>query len=181
MAEIEEAFRAKVLELCKYYCLQVWNEALNQVRVEASSTLKRVESVYYPPAIQALGSSGLKVDTTPNEANNGKKSPNKALPSVQSSSKEVELPDGAEKPAEVPKEVAHDAILPPTYPKDPSKENEALSCLVFFTSLSSYIYIYIYFVIKSTFCNLPAFFSGLMLMKVASLPFILVMFILIQT
>ena len=35
------------------------------------------------------------------------------------------MPEGVEKPVEVTKEVAHDAILPPTDPKDLSKENEA--------------------------------------------------------
>ena len=35
------------------------------------------------------------------------------------------MPEGVEKPAEVTKEMAHDAILPPADPKDLSKENEA--------------------------------------------------------
>ena len=39
VAETEEALRAKVSKVCRYYCLQVWNEALNQAKVEASSTL----------------------------------------------------------------------------------------------------------------------------------------------
>ena len=81
--------------------------------------------MYYPPAIQASGSSSPKADTASKEADTEKESPAKALPLVQSSSKEAELPEGAEKLAEVTKEVAHDAILPPTDPKDPSKENEA--------------------------------------------------------
>ena len=60
MAEIEEALKAKVSEVCRYYCLQVWNEALNQVGVEDSSALRRAESVYYPPAIRAPSSSDPK-------------------------------------------------------------------------------------------------------------------------
>ena len=35
------------------------------------------------------------------------------------------MPGVAEKPAEVTKEAAHDALQPPTNPKDPPKENEA--------------------------------------------------------
>ena len=53
VAKIEEALRAEVLEVCRYYCLQVWNEALNQAGVEASFALKRAESAYYPPTIRA--------------------------------------------------------------------------------------------------------------------------------
>ena len=47
MVEIEEALRAEVSGVCRTYCFQVWNEALNQAGVEASSVLKKVESVYY--------------------------------------------------------------------------------------------------------------------------------------
>ena len=125
MAETEEALRAKVSKVCRYYCLQVWNEDLNQAKVEALSALERAESLYYPPSIQASSSSSPKADATSKEVDTEKESPAKALPSIQSSSKEVELPEGAEKLAEVTKEVAHDAILPPVDPKDPSKENEA--------------------------------------------------------
>ena len=39
VAEIEEALRAEVSEVCRNYYLRVWNEAFNQAGVEASSTL----------------------------------------------------------------------------------------------------------------------------------------------
>ena len=29
VAETEEAFRVEVSEVCRFYCLQVWNEALD--------------------------------------------------------------------------------------------------------------------------------------------------------
>ena len=124
VAKIEEAFRAEVSEVCRYYCLQVWNEALNQAGVKASSALRKAESMYYPPGIRALGSSGFKTDTAFKEADVGNESPTKTLPLVQSPSKEVELPEVAEKPAGVTKEVAYDAIQPPVAPKDQSKEKE---------------------------------------------------------
>lgn len=41
VVEIEEALRVEVSEVCKFYCLQVWNEALDQARIEASFALKR--------------------------------------------------------------------------------------------------------------------------------------------
>ena len=41
VAKTEEALRAEVSEVCRYYYLQVWNDALNQARVEASSALRK--------------------------------------------------------------------------------------------------------------------------------------------
>ena len=63
VAKTEEALRAEVSRMCKTYCLQVWNEALNQVGFEASFALKRVENVYHPPTIehQALQAPKLKL------------------------------------------------------------------------------------------------------------------------
>ena len=46
VVETEEALRAEALEVCRNYCLQEWNKALNQAGVEASSALRRAESVY---------------------------------------------------------------------------------------------------------------------------------------
>ena len=80
VAEIEEALRVEVLEVCRFYCLQVWNEAFDQARVETSSALKRAKSVHYLPTIRASGSSGFKADTASKEANEGKENPTKALP-----------------------------------------------------------------------------------------------------
>ena len=68
VAKTKKAFRTKVLEVCRHYCLQAWNKALNQARVEASSAFRRAESVYFPPAICASSSSGPKADTTSKEA-----------------------------------------------------------------------------------------------------------------
>ena len=50
VAETEEAPKAEVVEVCRFYFLQVWNEVLNQTGVKASYALKRVENVYYPPS-----------------------------------------------------------------------------------------------------------------------------------
>ena len=110
VAETEEALKAEVLEVCRHYCLQVWNETLNQARVKASFTFRRAESVYYSSAIRASDFSGSKADSASKEADAGKESPTKSLPSVKSPSKEAELLEVAEKPVEVTKEMAHDAI-----------------------------------------------------------------------
>lgn len=48
VAETEDALRAEVPSVCRIYCALTWDEALNQARVEASSVLRKAESVYYP-------------------------------------------------------------------------------------------------------------------------------------
>ena len=50
VAETEEALRVEVSEVCRYYYLHVWNEALNQAGVEALSAFRRAKILYYPPA-----------------------------------------------------------------------------------------------------------------------------------
>ena len=122
VAETKEALRAEVLKVCRVYFLQVWNEALDQVGVEASSALRRVESVYYLLAIRAQGS---KVDTASKEADEGKESPTKALTTANIPPKEAKQSEVVEKVADLAKEVADNANLPPTAPKEPSKEKKA--------------------------------------------------------
>ena len=48
VVETDEALKAEVSGICRAYCLQVWNEALNLARVEASLALRRAKNVYYP-------------------------------------------------------------------------------------------------------------------------------------
>ena len=57
VAETEEAFRSEVSRVCRVYYSQVWDVALNQAGVEASSALRRPENIYYPPAIRTSGPS----------------------------------------------------------------------------------------------------------------------------
>ena len=52
VAETEDALRAEVPAVCHAYCAQTWEEALNQARVEASSGLRRPESIIFPLALQ---------------------------------------------------------------------------------------------------------------------------------
>ena len=81
--------------------------------------------MYYLPTIHVSGSLGSMVDIASKEANDGKESLTKVLPSVNILSKEIEQPKVTEKATNITKEVVHDANLPPTVPKDPSKEKEA--------------------------------------------------------
>ena len=66
VVKTEESFKVEVAGVCRAYCLQVWNEAFDLAGVEASSALRRVENVYYPLAIRALGSSASPDDAAPN-------------------------------------------------------------------------------------------------------------------
>ena len=52
VVETEDALRAEVPSVYRVYCAQTWEEALNQVRVEASSELRKPERIIFPPALQ---------------------------------------------------------------------------------------------------------------------------------
>ena len=52
VTETEDALRVEVLAVCLAYCAQTWEEALNQAGVEASSRLRRPESIIFPLALQ---------------------------------------------------------------------------------------------------------------------------------
>ena len=49
VVETEETLRAEVPVVCRNYCAQTWDEALNRARVEASSELRKPKKLYYPP------------------------------------------------------------------------------------------------------------------------------------
>ena len=124
VAEIEEAFRAEVSEVCRNYCLQLWNKAFNQAGIEASSTLRRVESVYYPLDICAPGSTSSKANIASEVVELGKDSPAKVPVSSNSPSKEAQHLGVTEKETDTTKGVAPDAIKPPVAPQDLPKEKE---------------------------------------------------------
>ena len=52
VAETEDALRAEVLTVCRAYCIQTWEEALNQAGIDASSQLRKPENIFFPPALQ---------------------------------------------------------------------------------------------------------------------------------
>ena len=51
VAETEETLGVEVPTVCRIYCAQTWDEALNRAGVEASSELRKAENVFYPHAI----------------------------------------------------------------------------------------------------------------------------------
>ena len=68
VAETQATLKAQVLGVYRLYCSQVWNEALKQAGVEASSDLWKVENVYYPPAIREAAPSSSEVRDALEEA-----------------------------------------------------------------------------------------------------------------
>ena len=51
VAETEDALRAEVPVVCRTYCAQTWDEALNRARLEAFFKLRKTENIFYPQAI----------------------------------------------------------------------------------------------------------------------------------
>ena len=68
VVETQATLKAQVLGVYKLYCSQVWNEALKQAGVEASSNLWKAERVYYPSAIREDAPSSSEVRDAPEEA-----------------------------------------------------------------------------------------------------------------
>ena len=52
VAETEDTLRAEVPTVCRAYCTQTWEEALNQAGIEASSELRKPENIVFPLALQ---------------------------------------------------------------------------------------------------------------------------------
>ena len=52
IAETEDTLRVEVLAMCRAYCTQTWEEALNQARIKASSKLRKPENIVFPLALQ---------------------------------------------------------------------------------------------------------------------------------
>ena len=51
VAETEDALRAEVPAVCRANCTQTWEKALNRVRIDASSKLRKPENIIFPSAL----------------------------------------------------------------------------------------------------------------------------------
>ena len=91
VAESQASLKAQVLGVCRLYCSQVWNEALKQARVEASSDLWKVENVYYPPAIRENAPASSEAEVAPEEAETARPEAALAITAPNEPSKESEL------------------------------------------------------------------------------------------
>ena len=127
VVETEEALGAEVSGVCRTYCAQVWDEALNQAGVKASSVLRKTESVYYPQPFVPLLQAAPRQTPLPRwqilrrVAQQGSPPP----PLSQQPSKSSRAAGVTGKATEVTMEMAFDATKPLTVPQDPNKDNEA--------------------------------------------------------
>ena len=69
MAETEKTLRVEVPMVCRIYCAQTWDEALNRAGIEASSELRRLEKVFYPEAIRTSAPPSSQAEDTPSTIN----------------------------------------------------------------------------------------------------------------
>ena len=67
VSETQATLKAQVPGVCRLYYSQVWNEALKQAEVKASSDLWKVEHVYYPLTIREDAPSSSEVRNAPEE------------------------------------------------------------------------------------------------------------------
>ena len=110
VAETEETLRTEVPAVCRTYCAQTWEEALNRAGVEASSKLRRPEHIYFPPAIRAsdLPSTQGEVASTVADSIEETQPQDPLPPSQQEQTKEPEVSKeiSSDKAAEVPQDGA---------------------------------------------------------------------------
>ena len=97
MAETEDALRAEVPSVCRAYCAQTWEEALNWARIDASVELRRPKNVFFPSAIHAPGSASGQKEVAPPVTRPAEDAQlqNPLPPSQQEQAKEPEVSQGA--------------------------------------------------------------------------------------
>nr|XP_023891657.1 uncharacterized protein LOC112003689 [Quercus suber] len=120
VTKTEAALKAQVPEVCRLYCSQTWEEALNQARVEASSDLRRAERVYYPPAIREVTSTTSEAKTGSEKADRGQDGAVKDPTSINRPAEGVEHQRAPEEG-----EVGN-LEVPPVGPKLPATDSPAL-------------------------------------------------------
>ena len=125
VAETETNFKTQVPRVYRLHCSQVWAEALNRARAEASFELNRVENVYYPPAIREFAHASSEADTAPKAAKAGQDSATNAFTPLDKPVKETEHPGVSEKEKTINQETPQDVMKPPANPQAPTVEKEA--------------------------------------------------------
>ena len=96
VAETQTTLKAQVPRVCRLYYSQVWNEALKQAGVEASSDLWKVEHMYYPLAIREAAPSNSEVRDALEEAEAAGPGAVLAITSLEELAKESETSGVAE-------------------------------------------------------------------------------------
>ena len=101
MAKTEDALRVEVPAVCRAYCAQTWEEALNRAGIDASSELRRPENIFFPSTIQVPKQKEAAPPVIPPAEDAQLQNP--PPPSQQEQAKEVDIQKGtsSDKIAEV--------------------------------------------------------------------------------
>ena len=68
VTETQAILKAQIPGICRFYCSQVWEDALKRAGVDASSDLWKAENIFYPTAIrEATSSSSVAMGDQPEE------------------------------------------------------------------------------------------------------------------
>ena len=103
----------------------MWNEALNQDEVGASSTLRRAKNAFYSPTLRVVGPSSSQAEVIPKAPEPSLVASASALPLSTIPPKEVDQASAVEKEKEPAKETTLEPAKLPPAPKDSSKEKGA--------------------------------------------------------
>jgi len=111
VAETQASLKAQIPGVCRLYCSQVWEEALKQAGVEASSDLWKTKSIFCPPTIRETASISSEAMRDPQEPG-----------AAQSEAAQIIVPPGESTEGGEP----HDAMeapggLNPEMPKEGAK------------------------------------------------------------
>lgn len=108
VAETEDSFRKEVPTVCRAYCAQTWEEALNRAGVEPSSELRIPDNIFFPLAIRASGTPSQQQEVFPTAVgSSGEAQGQNLLPAGQRNQPEVYEAEGGtplHEVTEVPKD-----------------------------------------------------------------------------
>ena len=96
VAETKDTLRAEVPTVCRAYCAQTWEEALNRAGIDASSELRRSENIFFPLAIRAPGHAPNQKEVAHSVTKPAEDAQLQNCPpsSQQEQAKELEVPQG---------------------------------------------------------------------------------------
>ena len=108
VAETEERFGKEVPMVCRAYCAQTWEEALNRAGVEPSSSLRSPGNIFFPSAIRASSALSQQQDVSSTVVNLTKEvqshNPLSTSQQTQPETSDAEKRTSPSKVAEAPKD-----------------------------------------------------------------------------
>ena len=110
VAETQATLKAQVPGVYRLYCSQVWNEALKQAGVEASSDLWKAKNVYYPPAICETVPISSEAESALEETETARPEATLAITTPNEPAEEGELPGAVETHGSLNLEAPQEAV-----------------------------------------------------------------------